>query len=929
MKKALVIVESPAKARTISKFLGGTYEVEASIGHVRDLPSTASEIPADVKNESWARIGVDVDHDFKPIYIVPDEKKAQVKKLKGLLKNASELYLATDEDREGEAIAWHLLQVLEPRIPVKRMVFHEITKNAIDDALKHTRELDQKLVDAQEARRILDRLYGYEVSPVLWRKVKSGLSAGRVQSVAVRLVVNRERARMRFVQASYWDVDAQLQTRTDAKDKIAAKLVELNGKRVASGKDFDSTTGQLTDPNGVALLSEQQARGLAEMLTQKAFTVSNVTERPFTQKPYPPFITSTLQQEAARKLRFPARRTMRIAQDLYENGFITYMRTDSTNLSQQAINAARTLVGEMYGKHFLPDEPRTYAKKVKGAQEAHEAIRPAGETFRTPEQLRGELEDDHFRLYDLIWKRTVASQMKDASGQRTSALIHAEAEGIGRAGFIATGKVIAFPGFLRAYVEGSDDPDAEIEDQERVLPPLKEGHQLDALGLDPKGHETQPPARFTEASLIKELEERGIGRPSTYASILQTIQDRGYVWKKGTALVPTFTAFAVTNLMEKTFGELVDFDFTARMEEDLDSIAVGEQQPVPWLKEFYFGKAAANDNTLTSVGLKRRIGTGWEEIDPREISSIPLGQDEQGRPIAVRVGRYGPYVQVGDSDVRATVPDETAPDELSPDMVKSLIARSEAADRVIGHDPGTGKPIFIKSGRFGPYVQLGEPEPIETTGKKKSAKAKAAVNKPKMASLFPGMTPETLTLEQARLLLSFPKEIGVHPTTGDVVTAQDGKFGPYLKMGTETRSLENHEKLATVTIDDAVRYFEQPKQGRRQGGSQSTLAEVGAHPKTQAPIRVKNGRFGAYVTDGVVNASLPKGQDPASLSMEQAIELLDAREAKLRDMGKDPRAVKPKSGGRKAAAAKKTEEAAPAPAAKKAAAPKTKKAASK
>jgi DNA topoisomerase-1 len=899
MKKALVIVESPAKARTIAKFLGSNYNVEASIGHIRDLPSTASEIPLKFKNETWARIGVDVDHEFKPLYIVPDEKKPQVKKLKALLKDASELFLATDEDREGEAIAWHLRDVLEPTVAVKRMVFHEITKKAIDEALTHTREIDQKLVDAQEARRILDRLYGYEVSPVLWRKVKSGLSAGRVQSVAVRLVVDRERGRMRFVKASYWDVDAALQTRADAKDRVGARLIELGGKRVASGKDFDPATGALTEARVTVLLSEAQAKQLAETLKSKPFTVSAVNERPFTQRPYPPFITSTLQQEAARKLRFAAKRTMRLAQDLYENGFITYMRTDSTNLSQQAIDAARSLVTEMYGKQFLPDEPRTYAKKVKGAQEAHEAVRPAGEVFRTPEQVRSELDEDQFRLYDLIWKRTVASQMKDATGQRTSVQLSADGETLGKATFVATGKVINFPGFLRAYVEGSDDPDAEIEDQEKVLPPLREGQALDALSLDAKGHETQPPARYTEASLIKELEDRGIGRPSTYASILQTIQDREYVKKKGTALYPTFIAFAVTNLLEKHFAELVDYDFTARMEEDLDSVAVGDRLAVPWLKDFYFGNEPETTSTaLSAVGLKRRIGTGWEVIDPREISSIPLGLDEQGRPVAVRVGRYGPYLQVADSELRANVADDLPPDELTPDIIKAMLARSEQGDRVLGQHPETNQPIYAKNGRFGPYVQLGDMEPMEEGKKKK----KKVTNKPKMASLFPTMKPETMTLGDALQLLSFPKTIGKHPVTGDEIIAQDGRYGPYLKMGTETRSLENHDKLMSVTVDDAVKAFEAPKQGRAMG-QQRTLAEVGKHPKSEAVLKVMSGRFGAYVTDGVVNASLPKGQEAASLTVDQAVELIANREAKLKEMGKDPRAAKPK-GARRASPAK-------------------------
>jgi DNA topoisomerase-1 len=913
MKKALVIVESPAKARTISKFLGSGYQVEASIGHIRDLPSSSSEIPPKYKREPWARIGVDVDHDFEPLYIIPEEKKAQVKKLKGLAKEAGELYLATDEDREGEAIAWHLLQVLEPgrNVAVKRMVFHEITKSAIDDALHHPRQIDQQLVDAQEARRILDRLYGYELSPVLWKKVRPKLSAGRVQSVAVRLVVVRERARMRFVTASYWDIDASLQTKTEEKDRVLARLQEVDGKRVAIGKDFDAATGALLDPKTVTLLDEARARHLAEILQDKPFTVTSVTERPFTQRPYPPFITSTLQQESARKLRFPAKRTMRIAQDLYENGFITYMRTDSTNLSQQAITAARNQVAELYGRQFLPEEARVYAKKVKGAQEAHEAIRPAGEVFRTPDQLRGELEEDHFRLYDLIWKRTVASQMKDATGQRTTAQLRAESGGES-ATFSATGKVISFPGFLRAYVEGTDDPDAELEDQERVLPALKEGQILDAVTLEPKGHETQPPARYTEASLIKELEEKGIGRPSTYASILQTIQDRGYVWKKGTALVPTFTAFAVTNLLEQHFGELVNYDFTAKMEEGLDEIADGEQKAVPWLKHFYFGDPNAKPGDgapVEAMGLKARIGSGWEGIDPKGVSSVPLGQqDASGRPIFVRVGRFGPYLQAGDSEVRPRVSEEKPPDEITKAWVEEQFARAQLGDAPLGTDPATGKPVYVKNGRFGPYVQLGDMPPVETTpsGKRKKSKGKDE-NRPKMASLFPGMKPEEVKLEDALRLLSLPRAVGQHSGTGETITAQDGRFGPYLKMGTETRSIDGHEKLFSITLDEAEQVFAQPKQQR--GRSQQRLfAELGPHPVSQGVIRVLGGRYGPYVSDGVVNASLRPDQDPATLTREQAIETLNAREAELKDKGFDPRAVKAKRsrrGGSQKAAPKK------------------------
>lgn len=891
MKKTLVIVESPAKAKTIGQYLGSGFTVEASYGHVRDLPSTAAEIPAKHKGESWARVGVDVDKDFEPLYIVPVSKKAQVAKLKALAKDADALYLATDEDREGEAIAWHLLQVLGSKVPVKRMVFHEITKSAIEQALKSTRDLDQQLVDAQETRRILDRLFGYEVSPVLWRKVRPKLSAGRVQSVAVRLVVTRERARMRFVKAAYWDIDAALDTRQQPAEHVGARLVELGGKRVATGKDFDAETGRLTNPDKVSLLDEAAAKALVGRLQAQPFNVTNVVETPFTQRPYPPFITSSLQQEAARKLRYGAQRTMRLAQSLYENGYITYMRTDSTNLSQQAITAARNLVTEKYGPQFLPAEPRQYTKKAKGAQEAHEAIRPAGDVFRTPEQLRNDLDDDELRLYELVWKRTVASQMKDATGQRTSVKFEADAGDLGKAGFTASGKVITFPGFLRAYVEGSDDPEAELEDQEKLLPKLVAGQQLDAKTLDAKGHETQPPARYTEASLIKELEERGIGRPSTYASILQTIQDRGYVWKKATALVPTFTAFAVTNLLERHFERLVDYDFTARMEQDLDSVAAGERESRPWLKNFYFGTDAADGTHET--GLKERIASGEGSIDPREICAIPLGREYEGQPVFVRVGRYGPYIQVGEDGVKANVPEEMAPDELDENKLRELIAQSEQGDKELGSDPETGKTIVVKIGRFGPYFQLGE---AEGTGKK-------AV-KPKMASLFPGMKPESVTLNDALQALSFPKELGVHPTTGETVIAQDGKFGPYLKMGTDTRSLTGHEQLLSVTLPEAVTIFEQPKQ-RRGAGTSGALAELGEHPESGAPLKVMNGRFGAYVTDGVVNASLPKGKEADSLTVPEAVELLNIREEKLKALGKDPRAEAARKAAKKAEASAK------------------------
>jgi DNA topoisomerase-1 len=886
MAKPLVIVESPAKAKTITRFLGSGYLVESSIGHVRDLPSKASEIPPKYKNEDWARTGVNVEDQFKPLYIIPAKKKQQVAKLRQLTKKASELFLATDEDREGEAIAWHLTEVLKPKVPVKRMVFDEITAAAIRRAVHHTRDLDMHLVDAQETRRVLDRLFGYEVSPVLWRKVGPKLSAGRVQSVATRLVVNRERDRMAFKRAEYWDIDAKLATRAGQARPVAAKLVELGGKRVASGKDFDPATGQLASKSDARWLDEQTARSAAASLESAAFAVSEVNQTPFSQRAHPPFITSTLQQEAARKLGFTPRRTMRVAQSLYENGYITYMRTDSTHLSTQAVSAARKQAAELYGKQYLPRSPRVFKTKSKNAQEAHEAIRPAGESFRTPRAVKGELDADACRVYELIWKRTVACQMKDATGMRTNVRITAQAGSHGQAVFAASGKVITFAGFLRAYVEGADDPEAELEDQERVLPPIKSGEQLDAKAVEPKGHATQPPARFTEASLIRELEERGIGRPSTYASIIQTIEERGYVWKKGTALVPTFTAFAVIQLLERHLSDLVDYQFTARMEDALDAIAAGECDAVPWLRHFYFGEPSAKTNGghIVDMGLKRLVGDNAENIDPRQVATVPLGADRKGNAVVVRVGRYGPYVQIGEGDARASVPEDLPPDELTVDRAIELVGNANQKGRILGHDPETSKPIYLKNGRFGPYVQLGDPEP---GGKGKAAKR----GKPKMASLWPSMTVDTITIQDALMLLSFPRTVGVHPETDQPIIVQDGRYGPYLKMGSETRSLAGHEQLRTITLDQAVSLLAQPKK-RGRSAAPATLADLGIHPETGAPLQVKSGRYGPYVTDGVVNATIPKGKDPASITLEEAVGLIAAREQRLRDQGKDPRAPK-------------------------------------
>jgi len=873
--KPLIVVESPAKARTISRFLGPEWVVESSIGHIRDLPPNADEIPKKYKKEPWARLGVDVDNDFKPLYIVPKSKKEQVKKLRAKLKQASELYLATDEDREGEAIAWHLVEELKPKIPVKRLVFHEITKAAIEQALASPRAIDDRLVAAQETRRILDRLVGYEVSPVLWKKLRPKLSAGRVQSVATRLIVAREEARMRFVASAYFGVEATLRGEGDERC-CTARLAELDGAKVAVGKDFDQETGKLK--TRAMVLEGDKARALASELADAPFEVAELTEKPFTNRPYPPFMTSTLQQEAGRKLRFNARRTMRVAQSLYENGYITYMRTDSLTLSGEALSAARRQVAELYGAEYLPDSPRVYRSKSKSAQEAHEAIRPAGESFRTPASLRSVLDADQYKLYDLIWKRTLASQMKDATGIRTQLRIEAETEADGIAVFTASGKVITFDGFFRAYVAGSDDPRAEVPDQEKILPSLSKGQRLRALSVEPTEHTTQPPPRYTEASLVKELEARGIGRPSTYAAIIQTIQDRGYVWHKGQALVPTFTAFAVVRLLERNLPDLVDYDFTARMEDQLDAIARGEHEAVPWLHDFYFGRADANNGRrqIMRMGLHALVATG-DDIDPREASRITIGWTEDGERVAVRVGRYGPYVQIGDGERRASVPDDLPPDELTLERALEMIDRAAEGDRAIGTDPETGKPVYVKEGRFGPYVQLGDRGDGD--------------DKPKMASLWKSMSPETVTLEDALMLLAFPREIGAHPETGETITVQDGRFGPYLKMGSETRSLSSQEQLATITLEEAVAKLKEPKKGRGRGGA-TVIADLGAHPESGDPIQVKTGRFGPYVTDGTVNATIPKGTDPSSVDLEQALELLARREAKLRAQGKDPRAKK-------------------------------------
>ncbi|MFJ4848944.1 MULTISPECIES: type I DNA topoisomerase [unclassified Streptomyces] len=919
--RRLVIVESPAKAKTIKGYLGPGYVVEASVGHIRDLPNGAAEVPAEYKGQPWARLGVNVDSEFQPIYVVNADKKAQVRKLKDLLKESDELLLATDEDREGEAIAWHLQEVLKPKVPVRRMVFHEITKDAIQEAVRNPRELNQTLVDAQETRRILDRLYGYEVSPVLWKKVMPRLSAGRVQSVATRLVVQRERERIAFRSAEYWDLSATFATgRTgDATDPGAfgAKLSSVDGKRVAQGRDFGST-GQLREGAGVLHLDEAAARALAAALEGAAFSVRSVESKPYRRSPYAPFRTTTLQQEASRKLGFGAKATMQVAQKLYENGFITYMRTDSTTLSETAIRAARAQVTQLYGADYLPDKPRVYAGKVKNAQEAHEAIRPSGDRFRTPAETG--LTGDQYRLYELIWMRTVASQMKDAVGQSVTVKVGGRSSDGRDAEFSASGKIITFHGFMKAYVEGADDPNAELDSSERRLPAVAQGDALTARDITADGHATKPPARYTEASLVKELEEREIGRPSTYASIIGTILDRGYVFKKGTALVPSFLSFAVVGLLEKHFGRLVDYDFTARMEDDLDRIARGEAQAVPWLRRFYFGEgdgpeavggaADAGNGDGDHLGGLKELVEDLGAIDAREVSSFPVGNG-----IVLRVGRYGPYVEKageveGETGQRADVPDDMPPDELTVELAEELLAKP-SGDFELGADPETGRQIVAKDGRYGPYVTEILPEGTPKTGKN-------AV-KPRTASLFKSMSLDTVTLQDALKLMSLPRVVGAD-AEGVEITAQNGRYGPYLKKGTDSRSLETEDQLFTITLDQALAIYAQPKV-RGRAAAKPPLKELGTDPVSERPVVVKDGRFGPYVTDGETNATLRRDDDVETITPERGYELLAEKRAK----GPAKKTAK-KAPAKKTTAAKKTTTAkktTAATAAKKTAAKKT------
>ena len=840
MGKSLVIVESPAKARTIAGYLGDDYVLGSSVGHIRDLPSRASDVPA-AQRKRFGALGVDINEGFEPYYVVSPEKKKTISELKKHLANADEVLLATDEDREGEAIAWHLVEVLKPKVPVRRMVFHEITKDAISKALDETRAIDHRLVDAQETRRILDRLYGYEVSPVLWKKVTRGLSAGRVQSVATRLVVQRERERMAFRSAEYWDLLA-----TFDPGAFEARLVALDGARIAQGKDFEPTTGELRE-GGVVRLDEARARTLAETLDDATFAVRSVEERPYRRKPAAPFRTATLQQEASRKLRFSAQTTMRVAQRLYESGYITYMRTDSTTLSESALAAARTQVAELFGEDFVPAKPRVYGRAVANAQEAHEAIRPAGDAFRTPKQLERELNRDELALYDLVWKRTLASQMEDARGQTVSLRIGATTANGEDVEFGASGTVITFRGFLAAYEPGKDEP--TDDDEERVLPQLEVGQEVALEGLEPDGHSTVPPARYTEPTLVRALEERGIGRPSTYAAILSTIVDRGYVFKRGTALVPTFVAFSVVNLLERHFEQLVDFDFTARMEHDLDRIAAGEQARNEWLERFYFG----NDG---DPGLHHLVTENLDAIDARAVNSIAI----PGSEAVVRVGRYGPYLE--HDERRASLPADLAPDELTPERVEELLSQPD--NRPLGTDPAAGTEIVVRSGRYGPYVT--------------EVLADGSEEKPRTASLFSSMSPETVNLDDALRLLSLPRVVG--ELDGEEVTAQNGRYGPYIKKGSESRSLENEEQLFTVTLEQAQALLAEPPRRRGRRAARGPLKELGADPTTGKPIVVRDGRFGPYVTDGETNASLRRGDTPEGITLERAVELLTERRAK-------------------------------------------------
>ncbi|WP_288748682.1 type I DNA topoisomerase, partial [uncultured Corynebacterium sp.] len=924
--KTLVIVESATKAKKIQPYLGDNYIVEASVGHIRDLPRGAADVPAKFKKESWARLGVNPEDDFAPLYVVSPDKKKKVADLKSKLKQCDSLLLATDPDREGEAIAWHLLEVLKPKVPVRRMVFNEITKSAILEAAENTRDLDYDLIDAQETRRILDRLYGYEVSPVLWKKVMPRLSAGRVQSVATRVIVERERERMAFISADYWDLLATLDAGAgsgEGPSAFDARLTAVNGKRVAVGRDFDDRGNVKT--KDVIVITQPQAEALEKSLQGAGMTVAGVEHKPYTRKPYAPFMTSTLQQEAGRRLHFTSERTMRIAQRLYENGHITYMRTDSSSLSKQGLNAARSSATSIYGEEYVSDSPRVYDRRVKNSQEAHEAIRPAGESFATPGQLSSQLDAEEFKLYDLIWKRTVASQMADAKGTSMKVAVAGTAttdNGSYDVEFSATGRTITFPGFLKAY--GADEDTSKKS--ENRLPHLEEGRDLHAEEVSAEGHSTNPPARYTEASLVKKMEDLGIGRPSTYASIIKTIQDRGYVVSRGNALVPSWVAFAVVGLLEENFTELVDYDFTSSMEDELDSIATGTEDGTAWLNGFYFGNAEANEHKAASIarhgGLKSLIDVNLEAIDARKVNSLKLYTDSEGREVFVRVGRYGPYIEraIGTNEdgsveyQRANLSETVTPDGLNEQLAEKLFATSQGG-RQLGENPENGRMVVAKEGRFGPYVtevvrdderEKAEAEALEIVAKERAEEdkqraeeGKRAKNwetktaakqkekrindyideklKPGTASLFSSMEPLTVTLEQALELLSLPREVGVDD--GEMITAQNGRYGPYLKKGTDSRSLAKEEQIFSITLDEARRIYAEPKR-RGRAAAQPPLKQLGDNDVSGKPMSVKDGRFGPYVTDGTTNASLRRGDDPEQLTDARANELLSERRAK-------------------------------------------------
>ena len=883
----LVIVESPAKARKIGGFLGDDYVVEASVGHIRDLPQRAADIPKEYKKIAWAKEGVNIEEGFEPLYVINPDKKAKVSELKALMKDADELILATDEDREGEAIAWHLIEVLRPKIPIRRMVFHEITKEAIKKAANETRDLDYRLVDAQETRRVLDRLYGYRLSPVLWKKVMPRISAGRVQSVATRLIVERERERMAFISSKWWDLTAQCEA------GFNARLLSLDGKRVAATNDFDANGGlKEKSVANILLLDEAGANELVQSLSGKALTVKSTEESPRTERPKAPFTTSTMQQDAGSRLGWGAQLTMRVAQRLYENGYITYMRTDSVTLSQSAIESARSSAKALYGADYIPATPRVYEGKSKNAQEAHEAIRPAGETFRTPGELAPELSRDEFSLYDLIWKRTIASQMSDAKKMQMRVDFDVETKTGGAAIFRANGSVVTFPGFLAAYEEIVEDKsgDDESAESDKRLPAMAVGDSLKVSNYICEGHETKPPARYTEPTLVKKLEELGIGRPSTFASIMSTIQDRGYVAKRGRALVPTFLAFSVTGLLEQHFGKLVDYEFTASMEEDLDRIANGEEDRITWLTKFFFG-------TEGNPGLEA-LAADLGAIDAQQINTMKMGED-----IEIRVGRYGAYIQKGIGDDRkfANIPETMAPDELTLQVAIDLLAQP-SGERELGVHPETNLPLLAKSGRFGPYVTEVFPEPEmvvdKKTGELKKPRKKKDAPKPKTASLLSTMSLDTITIDDALKLMSLPRTLGDYEEVP--ITVQNGRYGPYMTHGTDSRTLNSEDQLFAITLDEAIELYKQPKV-RRRGVAKPPLKDLGIDPASQKPVLVKDGRFGIYITDGETNATLRRGDNVEFLTLERGLELLAGRRAWEIENGGASRVKKSSKRAKKAA----------------------------